>query len=93
MKVTFYKKPNGAKEVIDVANVDQADEAWFVEHKAKLSMEDIGGMFACYADVGTTDDEGEPMEAIELSRGRTCRDTFHALRVQAEELLKSGSAA
>lgn len=87
MKVTFYKKPNGAREVIDVTNVDHADESWFAEHNAKLSMEDIGGMHACYADVGVKDDEGEPDEAIELSRGRTCRETFHALRLQAEQLI------
>lgn len=91
MNVTLYKKPNGAKEVVDVKNVYPEDEAWFVEHKVKLSMEDIGGMFACYADVGI-EDEGEPVEAIELSRGRSAEDTFHALRLQAEDLMKSEAA-
>ena len=91
MKVTLYKKPNGRTEVIDVKNVYPEDEAWFVEHNAKLSMEDIGGMFACYADVGVFD-EGEPCEAIVVSSGRTAEDTFHDLRVQAEEILRTGVA-
>ena len=70
MKVTLYKKPNGRTEVVDVKNVYPEDEAWFAEHNAKLSMEDIGGEFVCYADVGFEED-GEPMEAIVLSRSRS----------------------
>lgn len=88
MKVTLYKKPNGAKEAINVTKVYLADAAWFERHNASLSMEETGGTFVVYADVGLEDDDGEPMEAIELANGRSCEDTFQALRTQCEEMLK-----
>jgi hypothetical protein len=51
--------------------------------KPSLSAEETGGTFVCYADVGLEDEDGEPMEAIELARWRSC-DTLHALRAQCE---------
>ena len=92
MNVTLYKPPHGRKEVIDVRNVYPDDEAWFAEHKAAISMEEIGGMFAIYAHVGGFDEDGEPVEAIEISRHRSCEDTLASLRQQCEELLKEHSA-
>lgn len=92
MKVTLYKPPHGRTEEVDVTSVHAEDAAWFEAHKAKLSMEDIGGMFAVYADVGLRDEEDEPVEAIELSRHRSAEDTFKALRTQCEELLKEQAA-
>lgn len=88
MKVTLYKKPNGAKEVVNVTKVYPTDAAWFEVHGASVSMEETGGTFVVYADVGLEDDDGEPMEAIELANGRSCEDTFQALRIQCEEMLK-----
>lgn len=92
MKVTLYKKPNGRTEVVDVKNVYPEDEAWFAEHNAKLSMEETGGTFVVYADLGLEDDDGEPIEAIELANGRSCEDTLQALRIQCEEMLKTSAS-
>lgn len=92
MKVTLYKKPNGAKEILDVTKVYLSDAAWFEEHNAALSMEETGGTFVVYADVGLEDDDGEPMEAIELANGRSCEDTMQALRIQCEEMLKASAS-
>lgn len=91
MKVTLYKKPNGAKEVINVTKVYLADAAWFEESNAALSMEETGGTFVIYADVGLCDKDGEPMEAIELANGRSCEDTLQALRIQCESMLQHQS--
>lgn len=82
--VTLYKRPNGATEIVHVTKVRDEDVKWFLENDAKLSMEDIGGDFAVYADVGESDPDGEPIEAIEIAGGRSCEDTFSALRKQAE---------
>lgn len=92
MKVTFYKQPHGRTEVIDVKHINREDAEWFEKHGAAISMEDIGGMFAIYADIGITDPEGEPNEAIELSHGRSCEETMAALRIQCEEMLKREAA-
>lgn len=88
--VTLYKRPNGASETITVANIRDEDAEWFKANNANLSMEDIGGQMAVYADVGLTidnDPDEDPAEAIELSRGRSAEDTFSALRKQCEEML------
>lgn len=88
--VTLYKRPNGASETITVANIRDEDAEWFKANDTKLSMEDIGGQIAIYADVGlkiNNDPEEDPAEAIELSCGRSCEDTFSALRKQCEEML------
>lgn len=89
MIVTLYIPPNGRTREIDVREVDADDEAWFAEHKVKLSMEEAGGTFVCYADVGKRDEDGEPDEAIEISGTRSCRETLHALRLQCESLLST----
>ena len=47
--VTLYKR---ATEIVHVTKVRDEDVKWFLENNAKLSMEDIGGDFAVYADVG-----------------------------------------
>lgn len=92
LDVTLYKKPDGRTQVIAVANINDADADWFRANDAKVSMEDIGGQFAIYADVGTKHDD-EPQEALELSRGRSCEETFSALRAQCEQMLNEQVAA
>lgn len=88
MEVTFYIRPNGSQKVVDIKNVEPADEAFFVQHNVKVSMENIGGEeYVAYADYGAVIDD-EPDEAIELSKGRDCKATLHALRQQVEALLK-----
>ncbi len=76
--VTLYKRPNGATEIVHVTKVRDEDVKWFLENNAKLSMAYIGRDFVVFADVGATD------EAIEIAMGRSCEDTFSALRKQAE---------
>ena len=89
--VTLYKRPNGATEIIHVTKVRDEDVKWFLENNAKLSMEDLGGDFVVYADVGVTTEDGDPDEAIEVAMGRSCEDTFAALRKQAEEMVNGTS--
>lgn len=88
MIVTLYKQPDGRTREIDIKNVLPDDEAFFTRHEIDISMEDVGGMFALYADIGQTDDDGEPVELIELSQGRSCEETLSALRKLCEEELK-----
>jgi hypothetical protein len=88
MIVTFYRKPDGRAQRIDIKNVLPDDEAYFTQNRINISMEDVGGMFAVYADIGRRDEDGEPFELIELSQGRTCEETLSALRKLCEEELQ-----
>lgn len=85
MIVTLYKRPNGRTQEIDIKNVLPDDEAYFTRHKTSISMEDVGGEFAIYADTGREDEDGEPIEVIEFSQGRSCEETLSALRKQCED--------
>ena len=40
---------------------------------------------AIYADIGMVDEEGNEVEVIELSNGRSCADTLSALRKRLED--------
>lgn len=86
MNVTVYHRPDGRKEVIRVHNVHPEDAQWFEEHGVAVSMEDIGGMFAVYGDIGRELD-GEPDEIIVLSQGMNCEGTLAKLRKECEEAL------
>ena len=85
MIVTLYKQPHGRSEEIDISNVLPEDEAYFKRNKVRISMEEVGGQFAVYADDGTEADDGEPDELIELSQGRSCKETLSALRKLCEQ--------
>ena len=87
MIVTLYKQPDGRTQEIDIRNVLPDDEAYFSRYGIAISMEDVGGMFAVYADIGQTDADGEPVELTELSKGRSCEETLNALRKLCEEEL------
>jgi len=88
MIITLYKQPDGRTQEIDIKNVLPDDEAYFTRNRIAISMEDVGGMFAVYADIGQTDDNGGPVELIELSQGRSCEETLSALRKLCEEELR-----
>lgn len=88
MIVTLYKRPNGRTQKIDIKNVIPDDEAYFTRNSINISIEDVGIMFAIYADIGRMDEDGEPIELIELSKGRSCEETLSALRKLCEEELK-----
>lgn len=88
IQAKVYLPPNGRVEFIDVTEINEEDEVWFVEHNAKLSLEQLmNGQNVAYADIGLIDEEGEPKEAIEISRDRSCRETLAALREQCERML------
>lgn len=91
IKATLYIPPNGKRQVIDIVDIDKLDEDWFNSVKAELSVEEVNGQIVTYADVGIVEG-GTTVEAIELDRGRTCRETMHALRLQAEDMLKRKEA-
>lgn len=88
MIVTLYKKPYGMTQEIDIKNVLPDDEAYFTRNRIGISMEYVGGMFTIYADIGRLDEDGEPIELIELSQGRSCKETLSALRKLCEEELQ-----
>lgn len=86
---TLFVLPHGRQEPLEITDIDETDELWFVENNAKISAETLlTGDHVVYADVGVKDVEGEPVEAIEFARGRTCRETMNALRLMAEQMLK-----
>lgn len=85
MKATVFISPNGRTEVIEVTNVYPEDAAYFVENNIHISMEQLAGETIVYADIGQTDDEGEPVELIEFAGTRSCEDTLAALRKACEE--------
>ena len=72
---------------IDIKNVLPDDESYFTRNRINVSMEDVGGMLAIYADIGRLDEDGEPIELIELSHGRSYKETMSALRKLCEEEL------
>lgn len=88
MKVTYYKAPNGHKEIINITKVYPEDEAFFFENGIIISMEELGGDFVVYADTGFENEDGDPEEFIEIACGRSCEDVLKSLRVLCEESLK-----
>lgn len=80
--------PNGRQEAIEIKDISLGDEHFFQAQNARISVEYVGEQFVVYADLGFCSDDGTPDEAIEISRGRSCKDTFAALRVQCERMIK-----
>ncbi|MCP1404294.1 hypothetical protein [Achromobacter insolitus] len=91
MKVTFYKPPFGRTEELEITKVRPEDAEYFERNGIRISMEEVGGMFAIYADTGAKTPDGEPDELIELSRGRSCEDTLQALRAACEATTVAGA--
>lgn len=90
MKVTFFIQPDGRQEVVDIDQVNPEDEKYFTEHNIKISMEQLQlNQHAVYADTGMLID-GESTELLELSHGRSCRDTLAALRKRCEQQKEDG---
>jgi len=52
MKVTFYKAPNGHKEILNITKINKEDEEFFIANGVTISMEELGGDFVIYADTG-----------------------------------------
>lgn len=82
--VDFYAKPDGRIRTIEIKNVYPEDREFFEIHNIRVSMEDIGGMFAVYADMGIRSDDGDVTEIIEISQDRSCEETLNALRRSCE---------
>lgn len=81
--VTFYHRPNGRQSIRQVERVRPEDAAWLTSHNIAVSMEDLGsdpGLYAVYFDYGLRDEEGNPIEHIEIAGARTC-DTVLAAGV------------
>lgn len=87
LEVTLFQKPDGRQKPLFVRDIYPEDAAWFIENKADISMEEIRGDIVLYADIGL-ELCGEPDEVIEISQGRSCEDTFAALRKQCERWLQ-----
>jgi hypothetical protein len=91
MKATLYQKPDGRKTTIEITKILEDDANWFMENDAKISMEETGGDFVVYGDVGLIDSDGEPIEDIVIACGRSCEDTMAELRRLCQDSLKAGS--
>lgn len=87
LPVTLFTLPAGDKVVKHITNVSPEDAKWFIEHKVQLSMEEVSGMIAVYADIGLTDEDGESDEIMTLSAGRSCEVTLSELRKLCEMAL------
>lgn len=89
MKVTFYKSPNGHKEILNITKINKEDEEFFIANGVTISMEEIGGDFVIYADTGLENEDGDSEEFIEIAQGRRCEDVLKALRIYCEDFLRS----
>lgn len=87
--VTYFQRPTGARKELEVTEINADDEAWFNEHRVAISMEDdmTNDSFICYADWGAKDAEGEPIEAIEFSLNKSCRETLSRLREVTQHMM------
>lgn len=88
MLVDFYAKPDGRVRTLEIKSVYPEDREFFELHNIRVSMEDIGGMFAIYADIGKKTEDGYPDELMELSGQRSCEETLNALRMACEIEMK-----
>lgn len=91
MDIIFYKRPYGRTEIAAITEIRTEDAEFFEVNNIRVSMEDLGGQYAIYADTGRKDEDGEPVELLVLSNGRSCVDCMNELRklVQAELVLPS----
>jgi hypothetical protein len=95
LTVTIYKPRRGGrvhKEQVDIPNVYPEDADWFRQHGVKVSMEESGGQFAMYGDIGRFEEDGQtPSEVLVLSGSKNCQDTLRELRAACETALKEMS--
>lgn len=90
MKIQVYLRPSGHRVTVTVTNIYPDDERFFIYNGVALSAEYSGRDYlgyVVYADYGAQTEDGEPIESIELSRGRSCEDTLHTLRLKVERAL------
>lgn len=85
MKATLYKPPFGRTEEIDLTEVSTADAEWLEANGVKISLEEIGGQFVVYGDIGHKTDDGEPDEVLVISQGRPCRECMADLRQECQK--------
>lgn len=78
MKATFYKKPHGFTEEIEISEIYPEDKEFFSKYGIKLSMEEIRGEFVIYAEAPVWEFD-EPYELLTFSAGRTCKETLKEL--------------
>lgn len=79
--------PRGIQEPVEITDISKEDLAFFDSNNARVSVEYTGGHFIVYADLGFRFDLGDTVEAIEISKGRGCRETLSALRKQCEKMI------
>jgi hypothetical protein len=87
IEAILYVKPLGLQKAITISDINQEDEDWFKNNNVLISMEEIEDNYVVYAQLDIEDDNGN-WEAIEISNGRSCKDTMAALRIESGKLLK-----
>lgn len=78
MEVTFFRKPNGEKSIIDMRNIAPDDEKYLNDNFIKVSMEEgIDGNPILYFDAGRfLDDNETPDEIIIFAHSRSCEEVM-----------------
>ena len=82
LDVTIFTRPNGRQSEHTIRNIEAADAEWFRANDVAVSMEDIGGDFAIYADCRCELDDGTPDEVIVIAGGRSCQEAMRDLRAE-----------
>lgn len=93
IKAILYHRPHAETTEFEITDIEPEDEQWFVSVNAKISAEDNPrGGFILYADVGIINN-GEVIEAIEITGSKSCKEAMHDLRVLAEKMLGDWKSA
>jgi hypothetical protein len=88
IEATLFVPPNARREQTVITKINPEDSQWFKDNGAKIALEEIStGDVVVYADTGMRTEEGDEVEAIEVSGSRTCPETMAALRKQCEQML------
>lgn len=93
MEATIFIRPHGKKEKTDIKNIYKRDEDFLTSNNIKVSMEDMeDGNYTIYFDYGKVLD-GEPVEHIEVSSGRSCVDTIATAVTKLRTIIMLESAS
>lgn len=72
----IYHQPYGEKEIAEVTSIYPDDADFINQNNIDVSMEELEHDYVIYFDYGKRDEEGEPIEHVELSSGKSCEDTI-----------------
>jgi hypothetical protein len=87
IQVTIYLRPNRRRDVVELLNIYPDDAKYINDNNIKVSLEEMAnGTIIIYFDRGFVDDEGEPIEHIELSNDSTSHETIKKAVITIKKL-------